>query len=141
MPMSCSSVPLVRTSLAPEASQNASPKVTSGIEVTINSWISSTVLMKCACPIMIFTSSGFLIGTSFNSILVIGCLSSDLYSLLLSHIFLLITYCYLLSALSYFLATVYPLSIDVYQLFIYCLSAICYTLFRLFQNLNHFRQR
>src|SRR5450759_3836356 len=61
------SVPVERTSAAPDDSQKARPNLAPGTLVTIVSWISSTVLMKWLCPKMKFSSSGFSIWISFSS--------------------------------------------------------------------------
>src|SRR5437870_12139875 len=62
--ISSSSVPLQRTRHGPEDSQKASPKAAPGTAVTSASCRSSTVLMKCACPRMRLTASGFSLGTT-----------------------------------------------------------------------------
>ena len=58
------SLPLRRTNRGPDASQKASPNRSDEPTPTSASCRSSTVLMKCACPITTFTSSGLSTGTT-----------------------------------------------------------------------------
>ena len=51
-----------------EASQKASPNLAPGTALTMALWISSTVLMKCDMPRIIFRLPGFFIVTRENSI-------------------------------------------------------------------------
>src|SRR3972149_11292796 len=66
-PIISGSVPDQRTRHAPDDSQKARPKEIPGTVPTRAPRRSSTVLMKCLCPRIKLTSSGFSILTSFSS--------------------------------------------------------------------------
>ena len=63
---SWASLPSARIKHFPEDSQKAMPNFIPGTEAVNVSYTSSTVLMKWACPIMIFASSGLAIFTLSN---------------------------------------------------------------------------
>ena len=60
-----------RTNRGPEASQKASPNRSDELTPTIASCRSSTVLMKCACPITTLASSGLSTGTTSQESVVV----------------------------------------------------------------------
>jgi len=60
-----------RTNRGPEASQKASPNRSDELTPTIASCRSSTVLMKCACPITTLKSSGLSTGTTSQESVVV----------------------------------------------------------------------
>src|SRR6476619_1460224 len=68
---SSGSLPVRRTNRGPEASQKASPNRSDELVPAIASCRSSTVLMKCACPITTLKSSGLSPGTTSQESVVV----------------------------------------------------------------------